>query len=105
MPERRRYTRQRDRRPAKVRRGLDQRYFPAETVDRSAGGVLLKLTQPTNLQPGQRIELGLPEPGQAVIASHKLQRARVVRRLGKEAETYIALAFEHAPAQALAAAG
>jgi len=105
--DRRRFPRQAmDERRAKVRRAVDGRYLPAETLDLSAGGALMRLLGPARLYPGEAVDLAIAShPGEAIIPADRLSRARVVRTLDEDDTACVAVAFARTQTQTLAAAG
>jgi len=105
MRERRRYPRQPQQRSAKVRRVREDRYLPAVTVDRSAGGALLQLIGPTTLHSGEPIELAVAESTSPLLHSRHMRPGRVVRCLGGQGGSIVAVAFDAPVSQSLAAAG
>jgi c-di-GMP-binding flagellar brake protein YcgR len=93
-------------RPAKLRRLADGRYLPAETVDLSAGGAMLELERASNLQAGETIELAIAShPREAILPASRLRRGRVVRQLGQDRTSYLAIQFAQPQELALPAAG
>jgi hypothetical protein len=103
--ERREHPRQPLRRPAKLRNPLNERYLPAESVDLSAGGALLRVSDPARLEAGQPVAVAVAgRADQPLLRRDEMHTGRVVRRLGHHGSQYVAVAFDQ-PARHLPAAG
>ena len=82
-------------RPIKLRCESTGQYLPAEGIDASAGGVLLRLSTATHLPVGHHVRLGIGAPeSHGLILADDMIDARVVRCLGHDDARYVALKFD-----------
>ena len=91
-------------RPAKVFHEGTRRYLPAITSNISNGGVLLRVTSPRPLLPGDRIDVLIAWSNRAVLSSKDRIPARVTRAARvASGEQFVGIAFDqalaHAPAR------
>lgn len=94
--ERRRDPRYQFTRPAKVRCEQTGKFYTARTIDLSAGGALLRVEHPSLMVPGQRVRVGIAwnRPQEALIESHQMLEATIVRSLGIGRVQSVALQFD-----------
>ncbi|QDU71405.1 PilZ domain-containing protein [Mucisphaera calidilacus] len=78
--DRRRHPRWPIEKPVKVRDRTTGRYLAGQSLDASWSGIRLRFTNPTNLRPGQTVDVSLPDDAQrGFLRSEALIPAAVVR--------------------------
>lgn len=102
--ERRHHARRPLRQPAKLRcEQAPGRYFAATTHDVSAGGAQLRMHDAPHLAAGQRVRLGIAHhPRQAILTSHTMVDATIIRSLAHGSACHIAVRFDRPITLALA---
>ncbi len=82
-------------RPGKVFDPRSGKYLSAELRDISEGGMLLQLSSPLTIEPGDEIFVGLAEKRrEPMLKRHEMIRSEVVRALGlPSGGTLLALSF------------
>ena len=85
-------------RPCKVKDTATGRYIAGVTIDLSQHGMLVRLLQPSNLKPGDDVNIGVAmHEHQGLIQAKELIEARVVRRLdGEDGTITLAVQFHAA---------
>jgi hypothetical protein len=88
-------------RPVKLFHQASGRFLPASTVNVSAGGVMLQITWPCALRPGEPVDVYLPTDARAVLTGAHRIPARVLRVLATEALCLVAIGFSEPLPEAL----
>ncbi len=93
-------------RAVKVQCLLTGRYFQGATENVSVGGVLMQVSHPSLMVPGQRVRVGIASsPRHVILGQNDFHEGTVVRALGLDGQQNVAVEYDQPQELELAATG